>query len=101
MEASVHICKATPADAGIISRIIERSIRIGCAFDHRNDPQIVAAWTRNKSIEHIQPWLADPRLYLNLALLQDKPVGVAMAAVSGTIALCYCLLYTSPSPRDS
>lgn len=89
MEASVHICKATPADAGIISRIIERSIRIGCALDHRNDPQTVAAWTRNKSIEHIQPWLADSRLYLNLALLQDKPVGVAMAAVSGRIALCY------------
>lgn len=89
MQASLHICKATPADAGIISRIIERSIRIGCALDHRNDPQTVTAWTHNKTIEHIQPWLTDQRLYLNIALLQDKPVGVAMAAINGRVAFCY------------
>ncbi|MBV6825513.1 GNAT family N-acetyltransferase [Pseudomonas sp. PD9R] len=89
MDDPIHICKATPADAGIISRIIERSIRVGCALDHRNDPQTVAIWTHNKTIEHIQPWLTDPRLYLNIALLQDKPVGVAMAAISGKVAFCY------------
>jgi GNAT superfamily N-acetyltransferase len=89
MEASIHISRATPADAGIISRIVERSIRVGCALDHRNDPQTVATWTHNKTIEHIQPWLTDPRLYLNIALLQDKPVGVAMAAISGKVAFCY------------
>ena len=31
MDAPIHICKATAADAGIISRIVERSIRVGCA----------------------------------------------------------------------
>ncbi|MGF6329581.1 GNAT superfamily N-acetyltransferase [Pseudomonas sp. BS3782 TE3695] len=89
MNASIHICKATPADAGIISRIVERSIRVGCALDHRNDPRTVATWTHNKTIEHVQPWLADSRLYLNIALLQDKPIGVAMAAISGKVAFCY------------
>jgi GNAT superfamily N-acetyltransferase len=89
MDASIHICKATPADAGIISRIVERSIRVGCALDHRNDPRTVATWTHNKTIEHVQPWLTDQRLYLNIALLQDKPVGVAMAAISGRVAFCY------------
>ncbi|VVP42076.1 hypothetical protein PS838_04901 [Pseudomonas fluorescens] len=89
MAASIHICKASVADAGIISRIVERSIRVGCALDHRNHPQTVATWTRSKTIEHIQPWLSDPRLYLNIALLQDKPVGVAMASISGRIAFCY------------
>nr|AAF80270.1 unknown [Pseudomonas sp. JR1] len=89
MDAPLHICKATPADAGIISRIVERSIRVGCALDHRNDPLIVATWTHNKTIEHVQPWLTDERLYLNIALLQDKPVGVAMAAISGKVAFCY------------
>lgn len=89
MDASIHICKATPADAGIISRIVERSIRVGCALDHRNDPRTVATWTHNKTIEHVQPWLTDQRLYLNIALLQDKPVGVAMAAISGKVAFCY------------
>ncbi|MDB5998028.1 MAG: family N-acetyltransferase [Pseudomonas sp.] len=89
MEAFLHICKATPADAGIICRIVERSIRVGCALDHRNDPQTVATWTHTKTIAHIQPWLTDQRLYLNIALLQDKPVGVAMAAISGKVAFCY------------
>ncbi|PQP03383.1 GNAT family N-acetyltransferase [Pseudomonas frederiksbergensis] len=89
MDASIHICKATSADAGIISRIVERSIRVGCALDHRNDPRTVATWTHNKTIEHVQPWLSDPRLYLNIALLHDKPVGVAMAAISGKVAFCY------------
>ncbi len=89
MDASIHICKATPADAGIISRIVERSIRVGCALDHRNDPRTVATWTHNKTIEHVQPWLTDQRLYLNIALLQDKPIGVAMAAISGKVAFCY------------
>ncbi|MCU1758277.1 GNAT family N-acetyltransferase [Pseudomonas sp. 14P_8.1_Bac3] len=89
MDAPLNICKATPADAGIISRIVQRSIRVGCVLDHRNDPQTVATWTRNTSVEHIQPWLTDPRLYLNIALLRDKPVGVAMAAISGKVAFCY------------
>lgn len=89
MEASIQIRKATPADAGIISRIIDRSIRVGCALDHRNNPLTVATWTHNKTTEHIQPWLSDRRLYLNIALLQDKPVGVAMAASNGKVVFCY------------
>ena len=89
MDAPIQICKAIPADAGIISRIVERSIRVGCALDHRNDPLTVATWTHNKTIEHVQPWLTDERLYLNIALLHDKPVGVAMAAISGKVAFCY------------
>jgi hypothetical protein len=38
MDAPICTFKATLADAGIISRIIERSIRVGCALDHRNEP---------------------------------------------------------------
>lgn len=91
MQSPLQVCQATPADAGIINRIIERSIRVGCALDHRNDPDTLATWTRNKTLAHILPWLADPRLYLNLALSQDKPVGMAMATLSGRLALCYVL----------
>ncbi|VVO20883.1 GNAT family N-acetyltransferase [Pseudomonas fluorescens] len=89
MDAPIEICKAGPADAGIISRILQCSIKVGCAIDHRNNPQIVAAWTRNKTVDHVQPWLADRRRYLNIALLHDKPVGVGMAADSGRITFCY------------
>ncbi|CAI8757894.1 putative N-acetyltransferase YhbS [Pseudomonas sp. IT-P2] len=89
MEAPIHICPATLADAGVISRILERSIRVGCALDHRNDPQLVDRWVRRQSAEHISAWLADPRHYLNIALLQDKPVGVGMAAANGEITFCH------------
>lgn len=89
MEAPIHICPATVADAGIISRILERSIRVGCALDHRNDPQLVDRWVRRQSAEHISAWLADPQHYLNIALLQDKPVGVGMATVDGDVTLCH------------
>ena len=89
MDAPLRVSKATAADAGIICRIVDRSIRVGCAIDHRNDPQTVAAWTHSKTIDHLMPWLNDQRLYLNIALLHDKPVGVAMASISGKVAFCY------------
>src|SRR3546814_19072162 len=89
MEPLIEISTATPSDAGIISRIAERSIRLGCAAEHRNDPRIVAAWTRHNTLAQIQPLLPDPRLRLTLARLQGRMVGTAMASVCGRIALCY------------
>ncbi|RON77734.1 GNAT family N-acetyltransferase [Pseudomonas fluorescens] len=89
MEAPICIRPATLADAGIISRIIERSIRIGCALDHRNDPPRVSTWIAQQSADFIGARLADPHFYLCMALLADKPVGVGMAQASGDISLCY------------
>lgn len=89
MEAPICIRPAVLADAGIISRITERSVRVGCAFDHRNDPQRVDAWLAQLSAENISGWLADPHFYVNVALLRDKPVGVGMATTTGDIAFCY------------
>jgi len=89
MEAPVCIRPATLADTGIINRIVERSIRIGCALDHRNHPLLVSDWLNRSSADFISSRLADPHLYLCLALLEDKPVGVGMAQVSGEILLCY------------
>ncbi|PKA72275.1 ribosomal protein S18 acetylase RimI-like enzyme [Pseudomonas baetica] len=89
MEAPICIRPAILADVGIISRIIERSIRFGCALDHRNDPQIVSLWTRQQSADFLGSRLADPYFYLSIALLADKPVGVAMAQASGDISICH------------
>ncbi len=89
MEASICIRPAKLADAGIISRIIERSIRIGCALDHRNDPPLVSRWIGQQSADFISARLADPLFYLCIALLEDKPVGVGMAQASGDILLCH------------
>ncbi|MFJ2281091.1 GNAT family N-acetyltransferase [Pseudomonas sp. NPDC087803] len=89
MEAPICICPARPADAGLISRIIERSIRVGCALEHRNDPQRVRRWLDRQSVDVISAQLADPHFYLNTALLQGKPVGVGMAADSGDVWFCH------------
>lgn len=89
MQAPIEISTATPSDAGIISRIAERCIRVGCAAEHRNDPHLVAAWIRNSALARIRPWLADPRLRLTLARSQGRPVGTAMASVNGRITFCY------------
>ncbi|WP_435037534.1 GNAT family N-acetyltransferase [Pseudomonas neuropathica] len=89
MEAPICIRPAILADAGIISRIIERSIRIGCALDHRNHPPLVSDWIGQQSADFISARLADPHCYLCIALLADKPVGVGMVQASGDISLCY------------
>ncbi|MCW0922584.1 GNAT family N-acetyltransferase [Pseudomonas sp. B24_DOA] len=89
MEAPVCIRPATLADTGIINRIVERSIRIGCALDHRNHPLLVSDWLNRSPADFISSRLADPHFYLCVALLEDKPVGVGMARVSGEILLCY------------
>jgi len=89
MEAPICISPARLADAGIISRIIERSIRFGCALDHRNDASLVSRWVGLQSTDFISARLADPQFYLCIALLCDKPVGVGMAGSGGEIVLCH------------
>lgn len=89
MEAPVCIRPATLADAGIINRIVERSIRVGCALDHRNDSSIVSDWVNQSTIDVISSRLAAPHICLCVALLEDKPVGVGMAEASGDILLCH------------
>ncbi|AMT89986.1 MULTISPECIES: GNAT family N-acetyltransferase [Pseudomonas] len=89
MEAPVCVRSATLADTGIINRIVERSIRIGCALDHRNHPLLLSDWLNHSSADFISSRLADPHFYLCIASFEDKPVGVGMARVSGEILLCY------------
>ncbi|WP_166224253.1 GNAT family N-acetyltransferase [Pseudomonas atagonensis] len=91
MEAPICIGPATRADAGIICRIIERSIRVGCALDHRNEVLCVNAWISRQSADLISAWLADPHRYLSIASAQGKPIGVGMASDNGDILFCYVL----------
>lgn len=89
MDTLIEIRTATPSDTGIISRIVDRSIRLGCAADHCNDPSVVAAWTRHYTVAHIRPWLDDPGLRLTLARLRGRPVGTALVSTTGRILFCY------------
>ena len=91
MDITPQVLPAQASDAGLISRILARSFKAGCAVDHRNNPLLVAAWTRRHSTEQVLHWLADASLVLRVAWLQGKPVGVGMARSSGEINLCYVL----------
>lgn len=89
MDTTLQVCAANPNDSGLISRILERSIKVGCALDHRNQPALVQAWASNAREQRVSAWLADSNLHLRLGLLHDRPVGVAMARTDGRILLCY------------
>jgi len=89
MDPLIAIKQPAADEAGIVSRILQRSIRSGCALDHRNNACLVEAWTRNKGCEQVSRWLQDEALCLRLAWLEGKPVGAGMALASGEVCLCY------------
>ncbi|WP_287810308.1 GNAT family N-acetyltransferase [Pseudomonas sp.] len=89
MDPLIAITQPAADEAGIVSRIVQRSIRDGCALDHRNDASLVEAWTRHKGCDQVARWLLDEALCLRLAWLQGKPVGAGMALASGEVCLCY------------
>ncbi len=91
MESLIAIDPPAPGDAGIVSRILERSIRAGCALDHRNNPCLIEAWLRHKRCDDVSRWLVDDALHLRLGRLEGKPAGIALALASGEICLCYVL----------
>jgi len=89
MDIPIRIAPATPDDSGLIWRILERSIRSGCAIDHRNDARAVQAWIGQYGLRQIDTWLREPSLRLSLAWHGGKPVGIAMVSRGGDIGLCH------------
>jgi len=49
----ITIRPAAPADAAAMSAVLTASIRDLCTADHRNDPEILAGWLRNKTPEMV------------------------------------------------
>lgn len=56
----IAIRPAAPADAAAMSAVLTASIRELCAADHRNDPEILAGWLRNKTPEMVLKMLERP-----------------------------------------
>jgi len=90
MDVSLKIVPAGLADQELITRIIERSIRGGCARDHRNDQHQVRQWA-DRIIRQACLLLAEGIGQWRLAQWQGKPVGIAMATDHASIELCYVL----------
>ena len=56
----IAIRPAGPADAPAMSAVLTASIRDLCTADHRNDPEILAGWLRNKTPEMVLEMLERP-----------------------------------------
>lgn len=91
MSGKVVVRLASADDVEALSLILCTSIRSGCVLDHRDRPEVVTAWTKNKSVASVLKWVEDSSLYLVVATLDATPVGVGMATATGEISLCYVL----------
>lgn len=91
MDIYPQVRPAKAGDASLVSRILTRSFRAGCALDHRNNPLLVNAWLRRHSPEQVAVWLEDRSRQVQVAWLQGKPVGVGMVRDTGEVSLCYVL----------
>jgi ribosomal protein S18 acetylase RimI-like enzyme len=91
MDIYPQVLPAKVSDASLVSRILIRSFRAGCALDHRNNPLLVNAWLRRHSAEQVSVWLSDRTAQVEVAWLQGKPVGVGMVRNTGEVSLCYVL----------
>lgn len=72
-----------------MSRVLVASITELCEADHHNDPEALAAWTRNKSIEGVCAMLADPALRMIVAIADGRLAAVGAVTIEGQVALNY------------
>ena len=87
--------RATPDDVPAMSGVLTDSITDLCVADHGNDPDKLAAWTRNKTPEGVAAMLANPHGQLFVAELDG--VVVAVGAISGNGGIT--LNYVAPAAR--
>lgn len=83
--------RATPEDAERASAVLRRSITECCGADHRGNPEVLAAWLRNKTPEHQRQWLSAPENHGVVALIDGEMVGVGLLSGAGRITLCYLI----------
>lgn len=88
---------ATASDAGAACEVLRRCIVECCVEDHRNDPEILRKWLRNKTLETVESWFAWPAHYPLVALVENEVAGVAMLSRPGKIVL----LHIDPARRLS
>ena len=83
----VRLATSEDAEEGI--EVLHRSITDLCALDHGNDRAELSEWLENKTIETWAQWLADPDIFLFVAEIDRRIVGVSMMTTTGEIRLNY------------
>ena len=86
---NAHIRAPALDDANAICQVIRRSITECCAADHKNDPELIAAWLQNKTPAKVRGWLQIEGALPVVAEIQGAVVGFALASSLGEVMLCY------------
>jgi len=86
---SILVRPATAADVLEMSRVLIASITELCDADHGNDPDKLAAWTRNKTPEGVSAMLANQHGRLFVAELDGVVAAVGAVSSAGEITLNY------------
>jgi len=91
----ITIRPAVPADAAAMSAVLSASIRELCSADHRNDPEILAGWLRNKTTDMVLKMLERPGAQFLLAERNGDIAAVGCLNGADEIGLNY----VAPSHR--
>jgi len=82
---------AQPDQAAEICAVIRRSITELCVEDHGNNPEKLARWLENKTVENCEQWLFNRHSQAFVALENDQLVGIIHLDHEGFVHLCYVL----------
>jgi hypothetical protein len=93
----IEIRPAVVQDARAASQVLRRSITECCIEDHRDDPEIIAAWLRNKTPATVRGWLLNDRIFSVVAVTAGEVVGFAASSTAGEVLLCYVVGSIFPS----
>jgi GNAT superfamily N-acetyltransferase len=91
----MEIRNARLGDAVAAAELLQRSITQLCAPDHRNDPEILAPWLRNKTPENLALWIGRPSNSVLVAVKAATLLGIGIVTDRGEITLNY----VSPDAR--
>jgi GNAT superfamily N-acetyltransferase len=80
---------AVEADLPAMSGVLTASIRDLCGADHHDNPEIVARWTANKTIEGVRAMLANPNSRMFVAEREGEVAAVGSILGDDEIGLNY------------
>ena len=86
---AIAVRRATADDVAAMSAVLTASIRELCTEDHRNDADLIARWTANKTIEGVGAMLAEPASLMFVAEIDGAVVAVGSIIEGSVIGLNY------------
>lgn len=85
----IQIRPARLEDTEAMSRVLTASITVLCKGDHSDDPEALAGWIANKTVDGVRSLLAVKGLTVLVAERDGDLAAVGAFAVNGMIALNY------------